>query len=310
MTIRISVLGVGSIGTVIAGALAATSAELHLHVRGERGAVQMVQGLQISGHATLNLGPERFMFSCEELAVDDALVRGSDVVIFACKSYALPELAQTATTFLKPGGLVLALCNGLGHVETLTRTFGPNAVLAASTTHGAYLAGDGVVWAGFGGIGLSLPPLGPSEAQLETLVEVFTEAGLNPWLHDDAAALIWEKVVLNLAINPIAALAGLTNGELLQSDLFNACMMVHREASQVAAMERVVLPDEPTFEARLRTVLEQTAENTCSMLQDIKAGRTTEIASLNQAIVVLAEGHGVPVPINQMLASLVRACHP
>ena len=49
-------------------------------------------------------------------------------------------------------------------------------------------------------------------------------------------------------------------------------MMVHREASQVAAMERVALPDEPTFEARLRTVLEQTAENTCSMLQDIKAG--------------------------------------
>ena len=51
---------------------------------------------------------------------------------------------------------------------------------------------------------------------------MFTEAGLNPWLHDDAAALIWEKVVLNLAINPIAALAGLTNGELLRSDLFNA----------------------------------------------------------------------------------------
>ena len=116
--------------------------------------------------------------------------------------------------------------------------------------------------------------------------------------------------MLNLAINPIAALAGLNNGELLESGLFNACMMVYREAAQVAAMERVSLPDESAFERRLRTVLEQTADNTCSMLQDLKKGRKTEISALNQAVVALAEGHGLSVPINQMLASLIQACHP
>lgn len=307
---RVSVLGVGAIGSVVAAALATTDAELHLHVRGERGAAQMLQGLRVSGHRTHEPAPHRFLFSCEELPLDDELLHGSALVILACKSGDVPHLAQAATSFLKPDGLVVALCNGLGHVETLTRIHGPGAVLAASTTHGAYAEGEGVVWAGFGGIGLATPPLGPEPHRVERIRSLFEAAGLNPWLHDDASALIWEKVVLNLAINPIAALAGLTNGELLDSGLFNACMMVYREAAQVATMERVPLPAEPVFEAQLRKVLEQTADNTCSMLQDLKKGRATEISALNQAVVSLAEGHGLPVPINQMLASLIQACHP
>ena len=46
------------------------------------------------------------------------------------------------------------------------------------------------------------------------------------------------------------------------------------------------------------------------MLQDLKMGKVTEIDALNQAVVSLAEGHGIPVPINQMLASLIQAWHP
>ena len=310
MGIRVSVLGVGAIGSVVAAALATTDVELHLHVRGERGAVQMVQGLCVSGHQAFKPTADRFLFSCEELPIDGGLVQRSDLVILACKSSAVPQLAQTAAQFLKTGGVVMALCNGLGHVEALTRVHGPGAVLAASTTHGAYASAESVVWAGFGGIGLAAPPLGPDAARVEQALALLETAGLNPYLHEDAAGLIWEKVVLNLAINPIAALAGLTNGELLESGLFNACMMVYREAAQVAAMERVSLPEEPVFEARLREVLEQTSDNTCSMLQYLKMGRATEISALNQAVVSLAEEHGLSVPINQMLASLIQACHP
>lgn len=155
MDIRVSVLGVGAIGSVVAAALATTEVEVHLHVRGERGAAQMLQGVAVSGHRTLSPSAARFLFSCEELPFDDELNQGSDLVILTCKSSDVAHLAQTATSFLKAGGLVLALCNGLGHVEALTRIHGPSAVLAASTTHGAYAEGESVVWAGFGGIGLA-----------------------------------------------------------------------------------------------------------------------------------------------------------
>ena len=308
---RVSVLGVGSIGSIVASSLASTTAEVHLHVRGERGAQQMLEGLGVEGHRTLNFEPHRFMYSCEELPHEPELNQGSDLVILACKSYDVPHLAQQATAFLKPNGVAFALSNGLGHVEVLSRILGPKRVLAASTTHGAFTQSDGpTFWAGYGALAMATTPLGPPSDQLQHVVHLLNEAQLNALVEVDPVALIWKKVMLNLAINPLAALGGLKNGELLEPDLFAACMMVYREASAVAVMERVELPDEHVFEQQLRTVLEQTRENTCSMLQDVKAGRQTEIGALNQAVVERAEHHGLAAPINQMLASLVRACHP
>ena len=308
---RVSILGVGAIGTVVAANLASTNAEVHLHVRGERGAVQMVDGLRVRGQQRLDVDATRFLFSCEELPFDASLHQASDVVILACKSYVVADLVQRAVEFLKPNGVVFALSNGLGHVETLARTLGPSQVLAASTTHGAYLTPEGhAIWAGMGGVDLASPPLGPSLDRVTEVVELLNEGGLDATTQLDASALVWNKVMLNLAINPLAALAGLENGELLDPGLFATCMMIYREASMVAVMERVDHPSEHEFEELLRHVLEQTRDNTCSMLQDIKAGRRTEIDALNRAIVERAEQHGLSVPINQMLASLIEACHP
>lgn len=308
---RVSVLGVGSIGSIVASSLATTAAEVHLHVRGERGAKQMLEGLRIEGHKDLIFEAERFLFSCEELPHEIALNQGSDLIILACKSYDVAHMAQQASTFLKSDGIVFALSNGLGHVETLAQTLGPERVLAASTTHGAFIQTGGPArWAGFGTLSLATTPLGPSLAQVGKVVNLLNDAQLNAVVESDPTALIWNKVMLNVAINPLAALGGLKNGELLEPDLFASCMMVYREASTVAIMERADVPDEREFEQRLRTVLEQTRENTCSMLQDVKAGRQTEIEALNQAVVERAEHHGLAAPINQMLASLVRACHP
>jgi 2-dehydropantoate 2-reductase len=308
---RISILGLGALGRVFAASLAQTEHQVHLHVRGERGAHAMLEGLAVDGGPMNHVPADRFLFTCEELERPLSFDQRSDLVIFATKSYAIPSLLDVASSLLKPDGVALALSNGLGHPETLGRALGPHRVVAATTTHGAYMGAENtVVWAGKGAIQLARTPLGPSSERLEAIFTVFERAGLAPSMNEDAATMLWNKVLLNLAINPIAALAGLQNGELLAPDRFDTCMMVYREAVRVARMERITVPDEQEFEHALRAVLNTTAENQCSMLQDMKAGRKTEIDALNGALVDLAEAHGVSVPVNQLLATLIRACHP
>ncbi|HJM55515.1 MAG TPA: 2-dehydropantoate 2-reductase [Poseidonia sp.] len=308
---RISILGVGSIGTLIAAFFAKTSHEIHLHVRGERGAMVMLQGLEVRGLMEANIPAERFLLSTEELEMPVSFENSSDVVILTCKAHEVAHLASMASSIVKDDGLVLALSNGLGHVETLSRIVGIGRTVAATTTHGAYRNADGeITWAGEGAVNLASMPLGPGPDAIEGLFRLFNAAGLNPVICSDAMQMIWEKVLLNITINPLAALAGLKNGELLESNVINGCMMVYREAKQVADLERVQLLDEIEFEHLLRTVLEATADNSCSMLEDIKAGRRTEISSLNREIANRAEQHGLSVPLNQVLASLIEACHP
>ena len=67
-------LGVGSIGSIVAASLASTDVEVHLHVRGERGALSMLQGLTVDGQRSLDVQASRFLFSCEELPHEDGLL--------------------------------------------------------------------------------------------------------------------------------------------------------------------------------------------------------------------------------------------
>lgn len=307
---NIAVIGLGSIGSVLASQFATTDHPLHLHVRGEHGAMMALDGITVHADEPFKIHPQRCFWSFEELDWPEQQTDWADVVFICTKAYDVSASLDVAELTVRKGGIVVALANGLGHLETLVSRFGHDQSAVATTTHGAYREPSGVVqWVGKGGVELSMSPLANVES-LKPLEELLNEAGLNATLHRDVHSMVWDKLILNLAVNPIAALAGLTNGELLSTNLFSTCMEVYREASNVAKAERIDVLDEVAFEHRLRHVLEATADNECSMLQDLKAGRTTEIASMNHAVVVLAERHGLRLPLNQALAAMITACHP
>jgi 2-dehydropantoate 2-reductase len=75
-----------------------------------------------------------------------------------------------------------------------------------------------------------------------------------------------------------------------------------------AAGYRTRYPDAASFLAALYgELLPPTAEHESSTLQDLRAGRRTEIEALNGAVVRLADAHGIPVPANRALVEMIRA---
>jgi 2-dehydropantoate 2-reductase len=118
--------------------------------------------------------------------------------------------------------------------------------------------------------------------------------------------LVWGKLIVNAAINPVAALAGVTNGEVAARPTLRAlAARVAAEGEAVARARGIALPYPSAMEATLETA-RGTADNRCSMLQDLEAGRPTEIDYLNGAIAAMAEGCGVAAPANRAIAALVR----
>jgi 2-dehydropantoate 2-reductase len=77
------------------------------------------------------------------------------------------------------------------------------------------------------------------------------------------------------------------------------------EALAVARASGINLTVDP--EARLREVCTATAANRSSMLQDVLAGRRTEIEALNAQVAVRGASHGIPAPVNHILTQLIRA---
>ena len=141
---------------------------------------------------------------------------------------------------------------------------------------------------------------------MHTMNIMNTTNSLNPIWNEDARSLVWSKVLINIAINPIAAITGQKNGELLDGEIFETCTEVMLEGARVARLEGVVLADDDKLIDNLKSVLQNTKENKCSMLQDVRLGKNTEIMFLNRMIVDRAEKYGLSTPLNQLLSKLIE----
>jgi 2-dehydropantoate 2-reductase len=233
---------------------------------------------------------------------DPGEVRGTKYALVLVKSWQTERAAHQLREALAGDGLVLTLQNGLGNRETLARGLGPARVALGITTTGATLLGPGLVKMGGEGV-ISLEQnqsLGPLEAALRS-------SNFNLHIVRDARSLIWGKLVINAAINPLTALLRIPNGELLSHPNARRVMAsLARETAEVAAAENVSLPFSNPVSAA-EDVARQTAANHSSMFQDVRRGAPTEIDAICGAVTRRAEKHGIRAPYNRACWQLVRA---
>jgi 2-dehydropantoate 2-reductase len=199
----------------------------------------------------------------------------------------------------------LTLQNGLGNAETIAKT--ARRVAVGTTAHGVTFVGPGEVR--HAGVGETV--LGAwtrvDEADLVRLRDLFADVGIVAQLTSDIRTELWSKLVVNASINPLAAVAGVTNGRVARDKrLLGVLEMVCQEAAEVAKAEGAHVEVE---ELRHRTLLvaKRTAGNRGSMLQDLDRHRRTEIDAITGAIVRAASRHQIPVPLNRALYAIVRA---
>lgn len=229
-----------------------------------------------------------------------------DLALVLVKSYQTARAAQQAVGLLAPQGLALTLQNGLGNAEVLAASLGASRVALGVTAQGAMLLGPGRVYhAGAGPTYLGITPT--TRSRLEEVSTLFRQAGLETHLTENIAGLVWGKLVVNSAINPLTALLRLSNGALLENESARALMeAVAWETATVAQAQGIRLPfDDPA--ERVREVAAHTARNRSSMLQDVLRGAPTEIDAINGAIVRTGQRLGIPTPVNATLWRLVCA---
>jgi len=236
---------------------------------------------------------------------DPAECRGACHALVLVKSWQTERAARQLEACLAPEGVALTLQNGMGNREKLAAILGAQRVALGVTTLGANLLAPGRVRpAGDGVISLSV------HSRLNSLMETLHMAGFNVEYAPDPDALLWGKLVINAAINPLTALLNVPNGDLLERPTARALMAsAAREAAAVAASQGLHLPySDPA--AAVETTARRTAANRSSMLQDVQRGAPTEIDAICGAIVSAGEQGGVPAPVNRTLWQLVKALNP
>ena len=138
----------------------------------------------------------------------------ADLLLIFTKAYDLAEALGHASPLISPQTVVLTLQNGLGNYELLAQRVSPARVLAGSTSSGATLTAPGEILVAAIGETLIGSPAGDRALAAE-VVEIFQQAHLPASLADNVDTVLWRKVLINAALNPLGALTRRHNGELL-----------------------------------------------------------------------------------------------
>ncbi len=292
---HIAVVGAGAIGSLL-GALLSRRARVTLICRAAHAERIRREGLRITGQADTVVELE---------ATDDpAAVRLADAALITTKAYAAADAAAAIAPHLREGAAVVFMQNGLGVEEAARGALERVPLVRGVTYHGVTFVGPGRIhWAGrgptrFGALDDRAEPAARGLAA--RLADAGEEAEVSP----DIRREVWKKALANIGINALGALTGLRNGELADDPHTRALMK-----ELVAEAERAAAAQGYEFDAfaDVLAIARATAGNKNSMLQDVEAGRRTEIDFLNAAAARLAAKAGFDAPVNRTVTALVKA---
>lgn len=243
------------------------------------------------------------------VSTDPAMAADADLVLLCVKAPAFATALDTIAPALSPPSLLLALQNGISHLEILNARKLPSAWGLGVSTEGANLRGPGRVRSGGAGLtelGFTQLPTPEARQRLNAAVELLNRAGLRTTSCPDITGRLWRKLIINAGINALSVIHDCPNGRLLEIPAARQAMAAAvREATAVAGAVGVKLTEDPV--TLVEEICRQTATNISSMLQDIRRGKTTEIEAINGAIVRLAARHRMAVPVNHdLLNSIVE----
>jgi len=285
---KIQVFGAGSLGTLVGALLSRAGVETHLIGR-ERVVRAFDDGARVEGIEDFVARPS---LSTEPIE--------ADVTLVTVKSYDTEDAAEALAPAVGKDDTVVSLQNGMGNEKVLNELL-ESTVLGGTATYGANMREGSVEYTGRGEVVVGDYTGGTSREAEHVADEL---EGLEARATDSMDAALWEKLAVNAAINPVTALTRLTNGEAAEraTEVMRAAA---KETAAVAHEKGIQVEKAPE---RALEVARATSKNESSTLQDVRAGRRTEIDALNGYVVEEAKESSTPT--NRTLATLVRATEP
>ncbi|WP_199027730.1 ketopantoate reductase family protein [Ralstonia sp. ASV6] len=298
---KIAILGAGAMGSLFGGLLAETGEQVTLlDINDAHLAVIAAHGLRLETDTG-----DRHVRNLQALRPSQA-TQVPDLLIVFTKSMHTRAALASVRQLIGPSTYVLTLQNGLGNVEALASVVPQERILVGVTTWPADLAGPGHVRSHGAGVIRMMTADGVDRPMLERVVCVLSDAGLRSQADANVWGAVWEKVAFNAALNPLCtvlnrpvdALGAVEDGPALALTIVEEVLAVARASG--------VNVDAIKVSENVRHAIVAHRGHKPSMLQDVLAGRPTEIESINGAVVVAARRHGVRVPHTETLMQLVR----
>lgn len=223
----------------------------------------------------------------------------SELLIVTLKAWQVSESVKNLQSVLAENCPILLLHNGMGTLDELKSLRQP--MLRGVTTHAAKREGTVIIHVASGITHLG--PVTQAGAGLSELAEVLHHALPDVAWHNNVASVAWQKLAVNCVINPLTVFYNCTNGQLTEhrQEIASLCnevaSVMEREGQHISRLWLIDF---------VLKVINATAANTSSMLQDIRAQRRTEIDYINGYVIRRARAQGLNTPNNNRFYEFIK----
>ena len=316
---KIAIIGAGAIGGYVGVKLALAGEDLTFIVRGANLRAIRSAGMKLIMHD----GSEHIASNVRATdSYDEAGIQ--DVVIVALKAHQLDAVADDLGKLVGPETVIVTMQNGIpywyfhkhgGELEgkqvttvdptgELARKIPVNQVLGCVVYPASELIAPGVV-RHIEGDRFPLGELdGSSSERVNRVAACFTNAGFKSPVLDNIRSEIWLKLWGNLTFNPISALSHSTLVDICQFPLTRELAVQMMQEAQAVA-NRLGIEFRVTLDKRIAGA-EKVGKHKTSMLQDIEAGRGSEVDALVGSVVELGRLTSTPTPHIDTVYALVK----
>ena len=220
----------------------------------------------------------------------------ADLIIIATKFDGLEGAINTVKNFAKENTRVISLINGISSEEILQKHF-PNVLKSYFIGHSAVREGNNITHDGVGKIVTENDNI---------LKEIFEQSKIDYEIKEDMDYELWKKFTFNTFSNQISAIFKMTFGELKSNKEFIPLAKKIINEIKPIAEKRGIKNLENLEPDAINSLKEMCDEGKTSMLQDILAGRKTEVDIFSGEVIKLGKLYGIPTPYNQVLYDLIK----
>jgi 2-dehydropantoate 2-reductase len=294
---RVAILGAGAMGAFFAQKFyEAPAFTTTLVARGQRYDRLVGEGLVINGKP----------YSIPVTHPDETTAP-ADLIIVAVKHHHLAQAVPDLDHLVGEWTTIISVMNGLDSEKIIGATYGMDRMLyAISVGIDALRQGNHITYTRPGKHYFGEATNVRLSERVRRVQAAFDRAGISYEAPPDMIRMLWWKFMINVSMNPPSAVMRAPYGVFQSSPEAQALMeTLMREVLALAQVESVDLAEQDITDwyPVLQTLSPQ---GKTSMLQDVEAGRKTEIETFAGKVVELGQEHGIATPVNHTMLRIIH----
>ncbi len=225
----------------------------------------------------------------------------ADLIIIATKNDGLKEAVSNIKNFVHEDTIFLSLLNGIHSEKVIAKVYGERNVLYSFYIGSSCIRdGRNITRKGDYNI-VTGAKYGYQKEILKKTADFLSASGINIKVSDKIEEEYWQKFMINVGINQLSAVTNKTLNEIKNDDiLVERLKRLMYEAALVAEKEGIVNAKKICKEAVDFLIYKQ-GDATPSMLQDVRAGRKTEVDIFAGTVINLGRKYGIETPENNLI---------